>query len=115
MAVIHGGNASTRSLDEHLAVLGDEHRQAVIEVLAEEDRSVGLSSLAQSVAAEVGDASSGTLTPRDVERAKVELHHQHLPKLDAAGVLEYDTEETHVAPTDDLQTARDIVESVATA
>lgn len=112
MAVTQNDETSTRSPDELLGVLEDEHRRTVVEVLAEEGRPIGLSLLAESVVAEMRDASVDAPTPGDVERVKVELHHHHLPKLDAAGVLDYDYEESRAVPAESIHTARGVVKSV---
>ncbi|SFG99094.1 hypothetical protein SAMN04488063_3497 [Halopelagius inordinatus] len=112
MAVTQNDSTPARSSDEHLAALGDEHRRAVVEVLAAEDRPVRLSRLAESVVAEMRDDSFGTPSHDDIDCAKLELHHHHLPKLDAAGVLDYDYEESRIVPTDDIHTVYDIVRSV---
>lgn len=112
MAVTQNGEATTRSLDELFGVLEDEHRRTVVELLAEEDRPMGLTLLAESVAVEMRDASLGAPAPGDVERAKVELHHHHLPKLDAAGVLDYDYEESRAVPAENLHAARDVANSI---
>lgn len=108
MAVRQNGT-SGHPADERLAVLDDEYRRAVVEILAENDRSTDLTSLATSVVADVEGVSPDDVTGRETRRTKVELHHNHLPKLDDAGVLEYAHEEHRITPTADTETAQDLV------
>lgn len=109
MAVRQDG-ISGHASDEYLAVLGDEHRRAVVGVLAEIGGVVDLTFLATRVAAEVEGVTRDELSVQDVERAKIELHHHHLPKLDELGVLEYAYEENRVVPTSELKTVQNAVE-----
>lgn len=109
MAVRHDG-ISGRTSDEYLAVLDDEHRRAAVGVLAEIGGAVDLTFLATRVVAEMEDVSRGDLSVEDVERAKLELHHHHLPKLEELGVLEYVYEENRVEPTPELRTVQHAVE-----
>lgn len=110
MAVKQDGIPSGRSTTDYLAVLDDRHRRAAVGILAANDRPATLSSLAAEVAAEIREETS----ERDVERVKIELHHNHLPKLDEAGVLGYRSESHRVVPTGDLQTAADLAETIDT-
>lgn len=44
--------------------------------------------------------------PRAVPNLELQLHHTHLPKLDAAGVLAYDAAEQTVVDVDEAAVAR---------
>ncbi|RDI72672.1 DUF7344 domain-containing protein [Halopelagius longus] len=111
MAAKEGGNWFDGAFGDYFAVLGEEHRDAVVEILADEGSSVGLSELAERVAAETRGVSLDGLPASDVERVELSLHHNHLPKLDEAGVVAYASGEKHVAPTDDTEAADDLVGS----
>lgn len=104
---VTSGHAS----DGYRAVLADDHRRAVVGVLGDIGGAVDLTFLATRVVAEVADVSRDDVCVQDVERAKVELHHNHLPKLDEVGVLEYAYEENRVVPTADTETAQHAVEA----
>lgn len=114
MAVKQDGIPSGRPTADYLAVLDDKHRLAVVGILAGKDRSTALSSLAEEVAAETRDVEREKTSEQDIERVKIELHHNHLPKLDDAGVVEYRPENRRVAPTDDLRTAADLAKTIGT-
>lgn len=66
----------------------------VAEYVAERERAAERESESESGAgvgdATSGDAESGTDAGRHCHRVAVALHHNHLPKLDAAAVLDYD-------------------------
>ncbi|RDI70163.1 DUF7344 domain-containing protein [Halopelagius longus] len=98
MAVNRDGTLSGYSPDDYFAVLSGKQQQAVASILAEKDRSVELSLLAAEVAAVLADDK------RDVRRVEMKLHHYHLPKLDAAGLLEYCSEDRRVSPAKSLRT-----------
>jgi len=69
-----------------LDALAHGRRRSVCEVLAAADREfLPLEELSERVAS---IDESGT----DERTARIELHHVHLPKLDEAGLLEYDHE-----------------------
>lgn len=73
------------STDELLRLFADEDRRRVVECLAEtEDGSATVADLA--VALETDPPEPGA-RPEEMALA---LHHRHLPKLDAAGVVDYD-------------------------
>lgn len=66
--------------DELLTLLADHHRRAVLDHLRESDDDVAsLQELAAAVGEEDGD-----------EDATLRLHHAALPRLEAAGVVDYD-------------------------
>lgn len=112
MAVKQDGTLAGRSTDEYLAVLGDDHRRAVVEILAEKERAVILSPLAREVTAKTQDVALETPTEAEIERMELELHHNHLPKLEDAGVVDYDHEINVVAPTEGLGPALRALELV---
>ena len=71
-------------LDTAFGLLADRRRRAVVEVLRTAPRgSLAASDLVDAVAA-VCEADADDLAPT--------LYHRHLPKLDEAGVVDYDAE-----------------------
>ncbi|AEH36546.1 DUF7344 domain-containing protein [Halopiger xanaduensis] len=70
--------------DELLQRVVDPSRLRVARLVHESDGSLSLDRLATALAAR------DSLAPAETETAKIELHHAHLPALDAVGVLEYD-------------------------
>ena len=72
---------------ERHRILSSERRRTVLEVLADRTSPLALEDLAAAVAArEADEARCGSGTGR----VAITLHHQHLPMLTDAGVLEYE-------------------------
>lgn len=80
-------------------VLADKTRCAVITYLATVNSSVSLDALVDDVA--VSLVSAG-VDPQVRERIEIRLHHIHLPKMDNAGVIDYDPDEQLIEPTGEI-------------
>lgn len=81
-----------------LEVLADPERRRVAASLARADEPVSVTGLAESMAADGGDALVGGGT--SVESIRVSLHHIHLPRLEDAGLVEYDSADARVTTVD---------------
>jgi hypothetical protein len=81
-------------------LLAKERRRTVLSLLNEGELPVELDSLTERVAAEGEPAQKAPGTERAV---RTSLHHVHLPKLDDAGVLDYDSETNRVESYEPLQ------------
>lgn len=88
-------------------VLTDEARCYAIEYLAMETGSVSLDDLVGFVTAA---SASGQGTPQTRERTEIRFHHIHLPKMDAAGLLDYDPDDRTVTPTEKLDAALPLID-----
>jgi len=73
---------STAGTDDLLDTLANADRRFVLAHLSQWETEPSLGSLAAALAADSDDFSH--------EDARIALHHVHLPKLEAAGLLEYD-------------------------
>lgn len=86
--------------DEVLSAVANERRRAVLREL---DHTAGntmaFDTLADHVAAQVRADDGGRLADDHRERVRVALHHIHLPKLDACGMIVYDSETMQVRST----------------
>ncbi|WP_435174479.1 DUF7344 domain-containing protein [Halorussus sp. AFM4] len=78
-------------------VLSNEHRRAVLEILAETGRLSRRELTSRLLARDVGPDDPDRSSRR---RLRIALHHNHLPHLADAGVVTYDDET--VAPTPEL-------------
>jgi len=76
-----GGVALTPSLETVFDVLADEDRREICRFLVSE---------APDVVTVDGITNALTETEAERERLALHCHHQHLPKLDEAGLIEYD-------------------------
>ncbi|AHG04953.1 hypothetical protein HALDL1_16145 [Halobacterium sp. DL1] len=76
------------SKDELLALLADQHRRSTLVYFLESaDEVASLRELSAAVS-ERSDTAD--------EEARVQLHHSALPRLDSAGVVDYDAENNTV-------------------
>ena len=88
--------------DELFSLLSDRRRRRAAAWIGEADEPVALAS---AVAGPEGGA----------DRARVALAHNHLPKLEDAGVLEFDRERAVVAPGDRLDAILGVLDVVVGA
>lgn len=78
----------TDSLDEFFRVLVDSERRTILAHLSEaQSETASLDELANVLASDSATSQ---------ERARIRLHHTHLPKLDATAVIDYDVRTTTV-------------------
>lgn len=82
-----------------VAALADDHRRVVAAIVESERSPTKRADLARAVASRERDGTPSAATVRDVE---TRLHHRHLPRLEAAGLVEYDTDAETVVPGDRL-------------
>lgn len=73
--------------DRH-RLLAAERRRLALDVLADRTAPVDLEDLATAISAREADAPPRPTYTDD--RVAITLHHQHLPMLDEAGVVDYD-------------------------
>ncbi|GAA0660991.1 hypothetical protein ACFQDG_08240 [Natronoarchaeum mannanilyticum] len=91
--------ADDRALSEAtLTSVVDPRRRAVLAALQGEQTVVDRRDLAAKVAAVENDAAPAAVEADAVDDVLLTLHHVHLPKLDDAGYLTYDTEENEIEP-----------------
>lgn len=95
---IHPLSAAEPDFDTLYALLDDRHRRAVLAVLLERGSAVALDDLADEVAARHHDSGPAMVPDETWERISVELHHNHLPKLEHARLVDYDTRTRTVVP-----------------
>jgi len=76
---------------ERFELLAPERRWLALTVLVERSSRIDLADLAADVAERESDAT--------VREVRIALHHAHLPKLAAAGVVDYDPTTNTVVPT----------------
>lgn len=75
-------------------VLEAKRRRLVLESLAERTPPVDLETVAADVA--VKEEAVESTADDELTRVTVSLYHSHLPKLEAAGLVEYDVEHNQI-------------------
>jgi hypothetical protein len=91
----HSGDGSTAeaaAIDEDtlFEILGNERRRTCLKLLAQSDESWDVSYLSERVATDVTDEPSAAEEIYD--SVYISLCQTHLPKLDKAGLVDYDAE-----------------------
>lgn len=93
------GDAASRRIDAVFDALGHQRRRTVLHYLRERpDGRSSVDELAEALADRRGNGTDDGPTP---ERVTASLVHHHLPKLEDAGVVEYETETGTVRYLDD--------------
>ncbi len=93
-----------QSQPEQLELLASKRRQTLLELLATASDDVHT---LESLATAITQTEQGAdLSARPTHRVCLFLHHVHLPKLDAADIVDYDPQENVVECTGDGQLDR---------
>lgn len=83
------GRMTSPSLDACLQLVADRHRRRVIHHLRrEDDETTTFDDLVEQLSRRDSDPDNGP--PRSRDQLAIQLHHAHLPKLAAHGVVEFD-------------------------
>lgn len=85
--------------DQAFDLLGDATRRRAVVALCDMDKAMALDDLATAVVERAPEGASQDISEERRKRAAASLHHCHLPKLDDAGVVEYDSVRNWVEPT----------------
>jgi DNA-binding transcriptional ArsR family regulator len=75
--------------DEILGSLSNTQRRRVMLYLQEED-SASKSEIVHHLITWKYDSHPDEVSDKAVKRVRIDLHHKHLPKLEDAGLIEYD-------------------------
>lgn len=94
MANVSPDSAETRELSAGLTankaheLLANDRRRLILDVLDGRTTSLDLDELAVGVAAQEDGADPAD--QKTLQQLRILLHHNHLPKMDEFGVLDYD-------------------------
>jgi hypothetical protein len=78
------------SLDVVFEILKNERRRSVLRYLQGDEDRVVLGELAEHIAAHENDTTVESLTAQQRKRVYVGLYQCHLPKMDDAGIVDFD-------------------------
>lgn len=88
---VPGADEETRrTVDAHLSLLSDRRRRDLLYHLSTTDVT-DVETLAEVLAAADRDVQPDEISPENREQIQVTLVHTHLPKLDRAGAVEFDS------------------------
>lgn len=85
--------------DSILELCGDDHRRIVLGTLLEQRRTLTMRDLSEAIVEYNHHAPLQAVSGELMTEIRIELHHVHVPKLEAAGLVEYDSERDLVEPT----------------
>jgi hypothetical protein len=87
--------SSERSLSQDLVydILSSPRRRYVLYYLRQVDEPIELTALAEQVAAWENETEPDSLTDQERKRVYVSLYQTHVPKLDDAGIVSYNTDD----------------------
>lgn len=86
------GNALVESDDRMYRALASERRRHVLSVLENVSLPIAVTSLARAVAIREAADTSALVTEESITQVHISLYHTHLPMLEDADLIEYDTE-----------------------
>ncbi len=92
--------SETLSRAEVFDVLRNQRRRYALHVLKRDGAPVELGDLAQQVAAWEYETTLDGVTPAQRKRVYTTLQQTHLPKMDEAGILFFDSDRGIIEPTD---------------
>lgn len=85
--------------DTVLDLCQDKHRRIILAVLDAHKRTLTVQDLTKSIVKHNHNIPLTEVSAEAVTQINYRLHHLHLPKLEASGVIEYDSESQRVKPT----------------
>ena len=101
-AIDDSRSAEGPSRDDVFEVLGNGRRRNVVRTLQRADGTVEIRDLAEEVAAWENDVHPNKVTYDQRKRTYTALQQFHLPKMDEAGALHYDSDRGIIEPAADL-------------
>ena len=112
---VGGGDEPTTELseDELFDVLSNRRRRFAVHLLKQESETVEIGDMAEQIAAWENDIDTAELTGSERKRVYTALQQSHLPKMDRAGVVEFNKDRGVIEPTpalEDVDLYMDVVE-----
>ncbi|WP_128904149.1 DUF7344 domain-containing protein [Halorubrum amylolyticum] len=102
------------SEDELFDVLANQRRRFAVHLLKrEEDDSIAIGDMAEQIAAWENEIDTAEITGNERKRVYTALQQSHLPKMDDAGVVEFNKDRGVIEPTPaltDMDVYMDVVE-----
>lgn len=84
------GDSDEQSLDVVFDVLANQRRRYALARLTEHAQPITLADLAEDVADRENEGPMTEVSNEEVQTIRTALYHNHIPKLEDAGAVEYD-------------------------
>ena len=91
------------AFDTVLGLCEDRHRRIVLAALANEQRSLTVNDLTKAIVKHNHHVPVMEMREGSLSELQTSLHHMHLPKIEAAGLIDYDQERGRVEPTEQFE------------
>lgn len=85
--------------DTVFELCSDRYRRIVLAILAGEQRSLTLDDLAKTIVKLTHETPLREVSGETIAGVKTSLYHIHLPKIEAARLIEFDSDREVVEPT----------------
>lgn len=85
--------ASRQATSDQFAILADQRRRHALEILRGAELPLPLDALARAIVARDRGVPDDAVDDESVEQCTTTLYHKHLPKMDAADVIDVDWEQ----------------------
>lgn len=103
------------AFDSVLDLCQHQHRRIALGTLAEEQRSLTLNDLTKTVLKYNHQTPITEVSEDVLSDVQLSLYHVHLPKLAAAGLIEFDPARQLVEPTEQLDQMQSILSTILEA
>lgn len=84
-------------------ILQNERRRKALEYLDHQDRALTTGELAEHLAAIENDKPEAQVTSKERKRLYVNIYQNHLPRMDDAGAVDFDSDRGTITPTDETE------------
>ena len=91
------------AFDTVLDLCADQHRRIALGALANEQRSLTVNDLTKAIVKHNHHTPMIEMPKGSLTELQISLHHAHLPKIEASGLIDYDQERGRVEPTAQLE------------
>lgn len=87
-------------LDTVFELCSDGQRRVVLAILAAEQRALTTDDLAKAIVKHTHQKPLEEISGETISRIKIALYHTHLPKVEAAGLIDFDPDREVAEPTE---------------
>ncbi|WP_225334459.1 DUF7344 domain-containing protein [Halomicrobium urmianum] len=99
--------------NELFDLMGNERRRYILCFLVSADRPVAASRIAEQIAIWENDASHEQVSSNEYQSVYNSLYQSHFPRLERAGLVEYDRSDNLVHPRERLEQIEQLVDFVS--
>lgn len=85
--------------DTVFELCSDRHRRIALAILAGEQRPLTMDDIAKTIVKHTDETPLREVSGETITNVKTSLYHLHLPKIEAAGLIEFDSDREVVEPT----------------